>query len=140
MANSTTSTTKGTPKLDQDDEDETDTTSDDATIALDFALNRLADLLWLLARQAEALEASKRFRVDYDGRMNVVKAADGVRLLQAYRTNDAQARAIVAVNRRFAENATADGKQVPVPGRTVRGAEPLETTCRERIGESGFNK
>ena len=34
----------------------------------------------------------------------------------------------------------ADGKQVPVPGRTVRGAKPLETTCRERIGESGFNK
>ncbi len=35
---------------------------------------------------------------------NVVKSATTFRLLQAYRTNDANAKAIVALNRRFAEN------------------------------------
>ena len=42
---------------------------------------------------------------------NVIQAADGVRLLQAYRTNDLNARPIVATNRRFAESVI-DGKQV----------------------------
>ncbi len=42
---------------------------------------------------------------------NVIKASDGIRLLQAYRTNDSNAKPIVAVNRRFAENQTS-GKQV----------------------------
>jgi hypothetical protein len=42
---------------------------------------------------------------------NVTRAADGIRLMQAYRTT-AAATPIVALNRRFAENATPDGKQV----------------------------
>lgn len=43
---------------------------------------------------------------------NVIKSKDGIRLLQAYRTNDtAVAKPIVAVNKRFAEN-DADGKTV----------------------------
>jgi len=41
---------------------------------------------------------------------NVIKAADGIRLLQAYRTNDADATPIEAVNRRFAETRDTDGK------------------------------
>jgi hypothetical protein len=41
----------------------------------------------------------------------VIKAADGIRLLQAYRTSDADAKPIVATNRRFAENVS-DTKQV----------------------------
>jgi hypothetical protein len=36
----------------------------------------------------------------------VIKAADGIRLVQAYRTNDANAVPIVSTNRRFAENQT----------------------------------
>ena len=39
------------------------------------------------------------------GSSTVVRAPDGIRLLQAYRTNDPNAKPIVAVNRRFAENA-----------------------------------
>ncbi len=35
---------------------------------------------------------------------NVVKGGDGMRLIQAYRTGDANAKPIVATNRRFAEN------------------------------------
>lgn len=35
---------------------------------------------------------------------SVVKAADGIRLVQAYRTGDASAKPIVAADRRFAEN------------------------------------
>lgn len=43
---------------------------------------------------------------------NVIRANDGIRLLQAYRTNDtANARAIVATNKRFAEN-DANGRVV----------------------------
>lgn len=42
---------------------------------------------------------------------NVVKASDGIRLLQAYLANDANAKPIIAVNRRFAENVNS-GKQV----------------------------
>ena len=42
---------------------------------------------------------------------NVIKASDGIRLLQAYQTNDSNAKPIVAVNRRFAENQIS-GKQV----------------------------
>ena len=41
----------------------------------------------------------------------VIPAKDGVRLLQAYRVDDVNAKPIVASNRRFAENAV-DGKQV----------------------------
>ncbi len=41
----------------------------------------------------------------------VIASTDGVRLLQAYRVGDADAKPIVASNRRFAENAV-DGKQV----------------------------
>jgi hypothetical protein len=36
----------------------------------------------------------------------VIKATDGVRLLQAYRSTDANAKPIVATNRRFAENSS----------------------------------
>lgn len=43
---------------------------------------------------------------------NVILAADGIRLLQAYRTNSATATPIVAQNRRFASNQTAGGGQV----------------------------
>jgi len=43
---------------------------------------------------------------------NVILAADGIRLLQAYRTNSATATPIVAQNRRFASNETAGGGQV----------------------------
>lgn len=35
---------------------------------------------------------------------NVIKAGDGIRLLQAYYTNDSNAKPIAAVNQRFAEN------------------------------------
>lgn len=45
------------------------------------------------------------------GTANVVKASDGIRLLQTYLTNDSNAKPIVAVNRRFAENEIS-GKQV----------------------------
>jgi hypothetical protein len=40
------------------------------------------------------------------GSTGVIRAADGLRLLQAYRTTDATAKPIVATNRRFAENAS----------------------------------
>jgi hypothetical protein len=43
---------------------------------------------------------------------NVIRAVDGIRLLQAYRTNSATATPIVAQNRRFASNQTSDGRQV----------------------------
>ncbi len=43
------------------------------------------------------------------GSTNVVKAADGLRLAQAFRTGDEMAKPIVAVNRRFAENQDASG-------------------------------
>jgi hypothetical protein len=43
---------------------------------------------------------------------NVIRSQDGIRLLQAYRTNDrVNARPIVATNKRFAEN-NVDGKEV----------------------------
>jgi hypothetical protein len=45
------------------------------------------------------------------GSAGVVAAADGIRLLQAYRSTDANAKPIVATNRRFAEN-TAGAQQV----------------------------
>jgi hypothetical protein len=41
----------------------------------------------------------------------VLKASDGIRLLQAYRTTDPNAKPIIATNRRFAENVI-NGKQV----------------------------
>jgi hypothetical protein len=45
--------------------------------------------------------------------LNVIPAADGIRLLRAYRTTDtATAAPIVATNRRFAENQTAGGTQM----------------------------
>jgi len=40
---------------------------------------------------------------------NVVKSPDGLRLMQAYRTGDANAKPIVAANRRFAENQSGSG-------------------------------
>jgi hypothetical protein len=44
---------------------------------------------------------------------NVIKSNDGIRLLQAYRTNArTTAKPIVAVNKRFAENTAAGGKTV----------------------------
>ena len=46
-----------------------------------------------------------------NGDPNVIPAADGIRLLRAYRSNDTNAKPIVATNRRFAEN-EANGKQV----------------------------
>ena len=45
------------------------------------------------------------------GDPNVIPATDGIRLLRAYRSNDADAKPIVATNRRFAENEVS-GKQV----------------------------
>ncbi len=45
------------------------------------------------------------------GSNNVIKASDGIRLLQAFRTGDANVKPIVAVNRRFSENQNT-GKQV----------------------------
>jgi len=42
----------------------------------------------------------------------VIPAPDGIRLMQAYRINDPAAKPIVAVNRRFAENSTANAQQV----------------------------
>ncbi len=58
----------------------------------------------------------------------VIKAADGVRLLQAHRTTDANAKPLVATNRRFAENASG-AKQVlsnswSVPSVTVPHRSP----------------
>lgn len=44
------------------------------------------------------------------GDPNVIPASDGIRLLQAYRTNDSTASPIKAVNRRFAETRDASGK------------------------------
>lgn len=46
------------------------------------------------------------------GSAGTIASPDGVRLLQAYRSTDPAATAIVATNRRFAENETSDGKQV----------------------------
>jgi hypothetical protein len=43
------------------------------------------------------------------GSANVVKGADGLRLMQAYRSGDADAKPIVATNRRFAENQAGTG-------------------------------
>jgi hypothetical protein len=44
---------------------------------------------------------------------NVIRSADGIRLLRAYRTTDtATATPIVATNRRFAENQTAGGTEI----------------------------
>lgn len=48
-------------------------------------------------------------RSNLAGSTNVVKAADGIRLIQAYRTGDANAKPLVATNRRFAENQTGSG-------------------------------
>ena len=46
-----------------------------------------------------------------NGDANVISSPDGIRLLQAYQSNDATATPIVATNRRFAEDVV-DGKQV----------------------------
>ena len=43
---------------------------------------------------------------------NVIKAADGIRLLQAWRTNDTNATPITATNKRFAEETASNGKSV----------------------------
>jgi hypothetical protein len=43
---------------------------------------------------------------------NVIKASDGIRLLQAYLTNNANATPIVATNKRFAEETAANGNSV----------------------------
>jgi len=44
---------------------------------------------------------------------NVIRSTDGIRLLRAYRTTDqSTAKPIVAQDRRFAENQTADGRQI----------------------------
>jgi len=43
---------------------------------------------------------------------NVIKSTDGIRLLQAYRTNDANAKPIVATNKRFAEETAANGSTI----------------------------
>lgn len=43
---------------------------------------------------------------------NVIPAADGIRLLQAYRTNDPNAKAVEAPNSRFAENQATNGNRV----------------------------
>ncbi|MEN6441814.1 MAG: cytochrome C [Syntrophobacter sp.] len=45
-------------------------------------------------------------------RPNVIPAKDGIRLLRAYKTNSASAKPIIAINRRFAENATQSAQQV----------------------------
>jgi hypothetical protein len=47
---------------------------------------------------------------------NVIPSTDGIRLLQAYRTNDASATPIVATNKRFAEN---DANTTAVPSTVV---------------------
>jgi hypothetical protein len=47
---------------------------------------------------------------------NVIPSTDGIRLLQAYRTNDADATPIVATNKRFAEN---DANSTAVPPTVV---------------------
>lgn len=43
---------------------------------------------------------------------NVIKASDGIRLLQAWRTNDTNATPITATNKRFAEETAANGNAV----------------------------
>jgi hypothetical protein len=43
---------------------------------------------------------------------NVIRSKDGIRLLQAYRTTDPNAKPIVTTNKRFAEEAAAGGKTV----------------------------
>lgn len=40
---------------------------------------------------------------------NVIRSSEGIRLLQAYRTNDANATPIIATNKRFAENTSSNG-------------------------------
>jgi hypothetical protein len=43
---------------------------------------------------------------------NVIKSIDGIRLLQAYRTNDATATPIVPTNKRFAEQTASNGNRI----------------------------
>jgi hypothetical protein len=46
------------------------------------------------------------------GTAGVIKAADGIRLLQAYKTTDANATPIIATNNRFAEEKAANGNWI----------------------------